>query len=172
MTRVPGRSKRRQASDADDVGGVEARGSGEGMCLRRSMYDQHARRAALDSSLDDDQHELLTSVRIIVHNRTRLSTLKMNSSSRSSSSRLARAHERAGRGRAGRASKRGHRGHIVRSLMGWPRGAESNNFRNCLTDLCHVIVGVKTNNLAYKKSLNMKLFEPGIPFSCSVHVAY
>ena len=137
MTRVMDRSKR--GSDADDVGGVEARGSGEGMCLRRSMYDQHARRAALDSSLDDDQHELLTSVRIIVHNRTRLSTLKMNSSSRSSSSRLARAHERAGRGRAGRASKRGHRGHIVRSLMGWPRGAESNNFRNCLTDLCHVI---------------------------------
>ena len=87
------------------------------MCLRRSMYDQHARRAALDSSLDDDQHELLTSVRIIVHNRTRLSTLKMNSSSRSSSSRLARAHERAGRGRAGRASKRGHRGHTVRSLL-------------------------------------------------------
>ena len=103
LTRVMDRSKR--GSDADDVGGVEARGSGEGMCLRRSMYDQHARRAALDSSLDDDQHELLTSVRIIVHNRTRLSTLKMNSSSRSSSSRLARAHERAGRGRAGRASK-------------------------------------------------------------------
>ena len=98
-----------EARDADDVGGVEARGSGEGMCLRRSMYDQYARRAALDSSLDDDQHELLTSVRIIVHNRTRLSTLKMNSSSRSSSSRLARAHKRAGRGRSGRASKRGHR---------------------------------------------------------------
>jgi len=113
LTRVMDRSKR--GSDADDVGGVEARGSGEGMCLRRSMYDQHARRAALDSSLDDDQHELLTSVRIIVHNRTRLSTLKMNSSSRSSSSRLARAHERAGRGRAGRASKRGHRGRTPRS---------------------------------------------------------
>ena len=116
MTRVPGRSKRRQASDADDVGGVEARGSGEGMCLRRSMYDHDARRAALDSSPDDDPHELLTSVRILVHHRTRLSTLKTNSSRRSSSSRLARAHERAGRGRAGRASKRGHRGH-VRSLL-------------------------------------------------------
>ena len=59
------------------------------------MYDQYARRAALDSSPDEDQHELLTSVRFLVHNRTRLSTLKMNSSSRASSStRLARAHER------------------------------------------------------------------------------
>ena len=81
------------------------------MCLRRSMYDHDARRAALDSSPDDDPHELLTSVRILAHHRTRLSTLKTNSSRRSSSSRLARAHERAGRGRAGRASKRGHRGH-------------------------------------------------------------
>ena len=59
-----------EARDADDVGGAEARGSGEGMCLRRSMYDQYARRAALDSSPDDDQHELLTSERFLVHNRT------------------------------------------------------------------------------------------------------
>ena len=44
----------------DDVGGVEARGSGEGICLRRSMHDQYARRAALDSSPDDEQHELFT----------------------------------------------------------------------------------------------------------------
>ena len=34
------------------------------------MYDQYARRAALDSSPDDDQHELLTSERFLVHNRT------------------------------------------------------------------------------------------------------
>jgi len=46
----------------DDVGGVEARGSGEGMCLRRSMHDQYARRAALDSSPDDNQHELSSPV--------------------------------------------------------------------------------------------------------------
>ena len=44
----------------DDVGGVEARGSGESICLRRSMHDQYARRAALDSSPDDEQHELFT----------------------------------------------------------------------------------------------------------------
>ena len=50
-----------------------------------------------------------------------LATLKMHCSRRSSSSRLARAHERAGRGRAGRASKRGHRGHIMRSLVCSPR---------------------------------------------------
>ena len=87
------------------------------MCLRRSMYDQGARRAALDSSPDDDPHELLTSVCILVHHRIRLSTLKTNSSRRSSSSRLARAHEQAGRGRAGRASKRRHRGHTVRTLL-------------------------------------------------------
>ena len=42
----------------DDVGGVEARGSGEGICLRRSMHDHYTRRAALDSSPDDEQHEL------------------------------------------------------------------------------------------------------------------
>ena len=36
---------------------------------------------------------------------------------RSSSSRLARAHERAGRGRARRASKRGHSGHTMPSVL-------------------------------------------------------
>ena len=42
----------------DDVGGVEARGSGEGICLRRSLHDHYTRHAALDSSPDDEQHEL------------------------------------------------------------------------------------------------------------------
>ena len=53
---------RTSARDADDVGGVGARGSGEGICLRRLLHDQYSRRAALDSSPDDNQHELLTSV--------------------------------------------------------------------------------------------------------------
>ena len=55
-----GAGQEAQAAFADDVGGVEARGSGEGICLRRSMHDQYARRAALDSSPDDEQHELFT----------------------------------------------------------------------------------------------------------------
>ena len=53
---------RTSAPDADDVGGVGTRGSGEGICLRRLLHDQYSRRAALDSSPDDNQHELLTSV--------------------------------------------------------------------------------------------------------------
>ena len=61
---------------------------------------------------------------LLVHHRTRLSTLKTNSSRRSSSSRLARAHERAGRGRAGRASKRRHRGRTV-ALLVCSRAAQS-----------------------------------------------
>ena len=104
------------------------------------MHDQYARRAALDSSPDDEQHELFTCRRTLRQRSHPVGYFEDKlQQERSSSTRPARAHERAGRGRAGRASKRGHRGHIVRSLMGWPRGAESNNFRNCLTDLCHVI---------------------------------
>ena len=53
---------RTSARDADDVGGVGTRGSGEGICLRQLLHDQYSRRAALDSSPDDNQHELLTSV--------------------------------------------------------------------------------------------------------------
>ena len=90
----------------DDVGGVEARGSGEGICLRRSLHDHYTRRAALDCSPDDEQHELPPAG---ARSDTQLAILKMNCSRRDSSTRLARAHERAGRGRAGRASKRGHR---------------------------------------------------------------
>ena len=41
---------RTSARDADDVGGVGTRGSGEGICLRRLLHDQYSRRAALDSS--------------------------------------------------------------------------------------------------------------------------
>ena len=93
----------------DDVGGVEARGSGEGICLRRSMHDHYTRRAALDSSPDDEQHELPPAGAFTQGSDTQLAILKMNCSRRDSSTRLARAHERAGRGRAGRASKRGHR---------------------------------------------------------------
>ena len=37
-------------ADADDVGGVGTRGSGEGMCLRRWLHDRYARRAAARST--------------------------------------------------------------------------------------------------------------------------
>ena len=53
-----GAGQEAQAAFADDVGGVEARGSGEGICLRRSLHDHYTRRAALDCSPDDEQHEL------------------------------------------------------------------------------------------------------------------
>ena len=102
------------------------------------MHDQYARRAALDSSPDDEQHELFTCGRTLrkrshpagyFEDKLQQEVLEYSAGTRS---------QRAERGRAWRESKRGHRGHIVRLLMGWPRPS-SNNFRNCLTDLSHVI---------------------------------
>ena len=80
------------------------------ICLRRLLHDQYSRRAALDSSPDDNQHELLTSVphcNTSALSRQLCNNFEDGQQRRSSSSRLARAHERAGRGRARRASKRG-----------------------------------------------------------------
>ena len=77
--------------------------------LRRLLHDQFSRRADLDSSPDDNQHELFTSVSHCHWNTCLHSVVNFEDEQqrRSSSSRLARAHERAGRGRARRASKRG-----------------------------------------------------------------
>ena len=89
------------------------------------MHDQYARRAALDSSPDDEQHELFTcgrTLRKISHPVGYFEDKLQQVEVLEYSAGPARAHERAERGRAGRESKRGHRGHIVRSLMGWPRG--------------------------------------------------
>jgi hypothetical protein len=47
------------------------------------LHDQYARRAALDSSPDDNQHELLTSRRIETNGRTQMAALKMHCSRRS-----------------------------------------------------------------------------------------
>ena len=95
------------------------------MCLRRSMYDQDARRAALDSSSDDDQHEPSPAC---ASRPPSYSVVNLEDEQQqevlTSSSRLARAHERAGRGRAGRASKRRHRGRTV-ALLVCSRAAQS-----------------------------------------------
>ena len=74
-----------------------------------TITDQFSRRADLDSSPDDNQHELFTSVSHCHWNTCPHSVVNFEDEQqrRSSSSRLARAHERAGRGRARRASKRG-----------------------------------------------------------------
>ena len=122
----------------DDVGGVEARGSGEGICLRRSMHDHYTRRAALDSSPDDEQHELFTCRRTLrqrshpvgyFEDKLQQEVLEYSACTRS---RTGRAGPR-GAGKQARA-QRTHRalGHGLAAAYG-------NNFRNRLTDLCHVI---------------------------------
>ena len=97
-------------ADADDVGGVGTRGSGEGMCLRRWLHDRYARRAAALSTL----HELVISGVALHWALACEPRRRACCGRRCSSGRLARRHE-PGRVRPRGPGKRGHRGHTMRA---------------------------------------------------------
>ena len=142
-----GAGQEAQAAFADDVGGVEARGSGEGICLRRSMHDQYARRAALDSSPDDEQHELFTCGRTLRQRSHPVGYLKIKLQqevleySAGTRSRTGRAGPR-GAGKQARA-QRTHRA-LAHGLAARRRPSATSQ------------VGVKTKGLGLQKGLTMK----------------